>query len=286
MTERFISTCPVGCEAGVLSTPIELPEGPLSRCAQCGQLISACTLDRYTQSMREFNAPEGTMLSGKDIERQKKRIGRILARGIRRLPSPESTVSMLDVGCSSGSVLAVGDALGLQVHGVEPAPKASVTARNLGFEVFTGFLHEAKFQENTFDLVTLFEVIEHLRQPLALAREIHRILRPGGVWLIGTGNADSWTVRIMGARWEYFNIGRHGGHVSFFNPQSISLLARRSGFEIVEITTKRVSMANREGTPPWAYNMSRVVRELCEIPARLLHKGHDMLAVLRKVHDA
>jgi len=283
MSGRFITTCPVGCEADIMATPIELPEGPLNLCTQCGQLISACTFDRYTRSMREFDAPEGTMTSGKALERQKKRIGNILMRGVRHLSLSHGAVSMLDVGCSSGSVLKVGDSLGLKVYGVEPAPNAGATARNLGFEMFTGFLHEAKFQEDMFDLITLFEVIEHLREPLVLAREIHRILKPGGIWLIGTGNADSWTDRIMGARWEYFDIDRHGGHVSFFNPRSISLLAQRSGFEMVEITTKRVSMANRGDASPWAYNISRIAREMCEVPARLLHKGHDMLAVLRKV---
>jgi len=269
-----------------MPTLIELPEGYLRRCTQCGQLMSACTPERYAQSMQEFNAPEGTMLSGKDMERQKKRIGHILMQGIHHLPPSRSKISILDVGCSSGSVLKVGADLGFHVQGVEPAPKAAATARNLGFEVFPGFLHEADFPDNVFDMVTLFEVIEHLREPLVLAHEINRILKPGGVWLIGTGNAESWTAHIMGSRWEYFDIARHGGHISFFNPQSISLLAQKSGFEMVGITTKRVSMANREGTPPLVYHVSRIVRELFEIPARILHKGHDMLVVLRKTHNA
>ncbi|GMR00591.1 MAG: hypothetical protein BMS9Abin18_1456 [Zetaproteobacteria bacterium] len=285
MTDRFLQSCPLGCRADITLTLIELPEGNLRRCSQCGQLISACTPERYAQSMQEFNAPEGTMTSGKALERQKKRIGRILMQGIHHLSSSHDTVSMLDVGCSSGSVLKVGDSLGLKVHGVEPAPRAAVTARNLGFEVFTGFLHDAKYPNHAFDIVTLFEVIEHLREPLVLAHEINRILKPGGIWLIGTGNVDSWTAHFMGARWEYFDINKHGGHVSFFNPQSISLLAQRSGFEMVEIITKRVSMANREDTSPWAYNISRIARELCEVPARLLHKGHDMLAIFRKSCD-
>jgi len=286
MTGQFLPLCPLGCKADIASTLIELPEGYLRRCTQCGQLISACTAKRYAQSMEEFNAPEGTMLSGKDLERQQKRISHILMQGIHHLPPSKDKVSMLDIGCSSGSVLKVGGALGLQVQGVEPAPKAAATAKSLGFDVFAGFLHEASFPDITFDIVTLFEVIEHLREPLVLAHEINRILKPGGIWLIGTGNADSWTAYIMRARWEYFDIARHGGHISFFNPQGISLLAQKSGFETVGITTRRVSIVNREGTSPWVYNLSRIARELFEIPARLLHKGHDMLAILRKNRDA
>jgi len=284
MTGQFLPLCPLGCKADITPTLIELPEGYLRRCTQCGQLISACTTERYAQSMEEFNAPEGTMLSGKDIERQKKRISHILMQGIHHLPPSKDKVSMLDIGCSSGSVLKVGGALGLQVQGVEPAPKAAATARSLGFDVFTGFLHEASFPGNTFDIVTLFEVIEHLREPLVLAHEISRILKPGGIWLIGTGNADSWTAHLLGSRWEYFDIARHGGHVSFFNPQSISLLGQRSGFDIIQISTKRMSITNREDVSPWVYNVSRIARELFEIPARFLHKGHDMLTILRKSH--
>jgi len=286
MTGQYLQSCPLGCKADILPTLIKLPEGHLRRCAQCGQLISACTPERYAQSMQEFNAPEGTRLSGKDLERQKKRISHILMQGIHHLPSSKGKVSMLDVGCSSGSVLKVGEDLGLQVRGVEPAPRAAATAKSLGFDVFAGFLHEANFPDHTFDIVTLFEVIEHLREPLLLAHEINRLLKPEGVWLIGTGNANSWTAHIMGSHWEYLDIARHGGHVSFFNPQSISILAQKSGFEMIGITTKRVSMANREDTSPLVYNVSRIVRGLFEIPARFFHKGHDMLAILRKIRDA
>lgn len=285
MTGLFLQSCPLGCKADITPTLIALPEGNLRCCSQCGQLISACTPERYAQSMKEFDTPEGTRTSGKALERQQQRIGRVLMQGIHHLPSSHDTVSMLDVGCSSGSVLRVGGALGLKVHGVEPAPDAGATARNLGFEVFTGFLHDAGFPNHLFDIVTLFEVIEHLREPLVLAREINRILKRGGVWLIGTGNVDSWTAHLMGARWEYFDINRHGGHVSFFNPQSIALLAQRSGFEMVKSITKRVSMVNREDASPWVYNISRIARELCEVPARLFHKGHDMIAILRKSCD-
>lgn len=73
-------------------------------------------------------------------------------------------------------------------------------ARAQGLNVFTSTLQEARFPPNRFDVITLFEVIEHVVEPLPLLRECHRILRPDGVLLIGIGNTSSWTVRSMGGR--------------------------------------------------------------------------------------
>ena len=232
--------------------------------------------------MREFDVAEGTMLEGKAMARQKQRIGTILNHARRRLHSSNGTVRMLDVGCSSGSVLQVAHAAGLEVYGVEPAPEAAATARKQGFDVFTGFLEDAAFPDHHFDMVTLFEVIEHLAEPLPLAREVFRILKPGGIWVIGTGNADSWTLRMQGAHWEYLDIDRHGGHISFFNPHSIRLLARRAGFDVAAITTKRVDPIGRDRAPAWLWPIVKAGREALAIPARLLDKGHDMIAMMQK----
>jgi len=282
MAAPMMDHCPLGCQAELTPTSLILAEGALRRCTACGQLISACTRERYAQSMCEFDVPEGTLPSGKAARRHRQRISSILTLGVRCLRQPPESTRMLDVGCSSGSVLAVAKAMGLQVHGVEPASRAANTARNNGFDVFTGYLDEARFDDGAFDLVTLFEVIEHVPEPLDLMREIRRILRPGGVAIIGTGNTDSWTVRLMGARWDYFRMDAHGGHISFFNPRSMRCLAERSGLALRRITAKRVSLVRREDAPPWAWTAAKLACEALAAPARLFGKGHDMLAILEK----
>jgi 2-polyprenyl-3-methyl-5-hydroxy-6-metoxy-1,4-benzoquinol methylase len=233
--------------------------------------------------LREFDTREGTRLTGKDRERQKKRISRLLTRASRILGRQE--IRLLDVGCSSGSLLEIAADLGFSVCGVEPAPKAAMSARSLGFDVRCGFLDQARFPDSSFDLVTLFEVIEHVPEPLPLMREIQRILRPHGLCLLGTGNARSWTSRFLGAEWEYFDMNRHGGHVSFYNPASLRLLAQGSGFEVIDLQTKRVTLADKEKTPR-LYFLAKVFQEILAGPVRWLGWGHDMLAVLRKRSDA
>jgi SAM-dependent methyltransferase len=123
---------------------------------------------------------------------------------------------------------------------VEPAPDIAAAARESGLNVRSGLLEEQRYPDATFDAASLFEVVEHLREPLPLLRECRRILKPGGILIISTGNAASWTVDAMGARWDYFHIEKDGGHISFFNPQSIAALAHTCGYTVEHIATSRV----------------------------------------------
>ena len=283
MTQALFEHCPLGCSSSLVTTGIELPEGKLRQCPDCGQMLSACTQAWYDESMQEFDVPEGTLPQGGSQKRHEQRITQILQNARSRLSNQTDSVMFLDVGCSSGSVLQVAKQHGFSTHGVEPAPKAAETAGQIeGAKVFNGFLHEAAYPDDHFDIITLFEVIEHLTDPIALISEIGRILKPGGVLLIGTGNAGSWTVKALGNKWEYFDIRLHGGHISFFTPESMALLAEKSGLELTAVQTKRVNLGEKKDVSRLFYQFNRVMRELLALPARWLNRGHDMLVVLRK----
>ena len=284
-SDTIFNHCPVGCNSTLESTNINLPEGLLKRCPDCGQLLSSCSKAWFDESMQEFDVPMGTLPSGKNKQRYHQRMGKILNNAKSAIgchATPDQPLRLLDVGCSSGALLRVAKECGYDASGAEPARQAADTARALGFEVFPGFLQDARFPDNHFDVITLFEVIEHLLDPQELLVEILRILKPGGILLIGTGNAGSWTVGFMGADWEYFDIRSHGGHISFFNPKSMRILAEKCGFEVDQISTKRVNILERKNASKPMYELVKVTRELLAIPARFAGKGHDMLSTLRK----
>ena len=195
--------------------------------------------------------------------------------------SPDAT-SLLDVGCSSGAFLATAVKLGFTAEGVEPAERAAATAQASGLKVHRGLLHEAAYASASFDAVSLLEVIEHLKEPLPLLKEIHRILKPGGIFLIGTGNAASWSARSFGAHWDYFSIARHGGHISFFNPKSLEKLAAQAGFSVALVKTRSVRFGDRANTSEPAYTLLKIAAELINPLAALWHQGEDMAVYLRK----
>lgn len=282
LTQPYVRFCPVGCGDTLKSTAMELPEGRLRRCDSCGQWVSACSEPRYWQSMREFDDTAGTLpKAGSKVRRFEQSRRRLNAIAAALAKSP-AQIHLLDVGCSSGALLQAAVRLGFDAEGVEPAPEAARAAQSAGLRVRQGLLEEIGYDERSFDAVTLFEVIEHLPDPLRLLRECHRILRPGGLLMIGTGNRDSWTARSMGPHWEYLDISRHGGHISFFSPRSMRIAADRAGFIPLQMVTRNVRFVDKQADTGPRYFAGKLVGELLNFPARWLGKGHDMLAVLRR----
>jgi SAM-dependent methyltransferase len=280
---RYVERCPVGCAAALTTTEIVLPEGPLLRCGACGQLISQISEAAYLQSMQAFddagfNLPDerAAQRRARHFARRLERIRALLVARLDRRPR------IVDVGCSRGDFVAAATASAFEAEGVEPAPQIAAAARAAGRKVHTGLLEAQHFENGQFDAVSLFEVVEHLRSPLELLQECRRILRPGGVMLISTGNAASWTARVMKARWDYFQMQKDAGHISFFNPLSMGLLAGRAGFELADVTTGRVRFAEKGDVPGPAYMIAKLAAEALALPARLCGRGHDMLAYLRK----
>ena len=86
----------------------------------------------------------------------------------------------------------------------------------------------------------------------------------------------------MSADWDYLDMARDGGHISFYNPRSMAKLAERARFEVARIDTARVKFHDKENTPRWRYVLGKLTAEILNLPARLSGRGHDMLAYLRK----
>lgn len=279
---RYIASCPVGCAAPLAATGIVLPEGALLRCPECGQLASQVSTARYWETMAQFDRADFNLPGPRELARRTAVARRRLELVSALLGAAPSATRILDVGCSRGQFVRAAADLGYRAEGVEPAPRIAAAACESGLTVHAGLLEEQRFPDCAFDVLTLFEVLEHLREPLGLVRECHRVLRPGGILMLSTGNARSWTVAAMGARWDYFHIAKDGGHVSFFNPASVRLLAARGGFETVRIETRRVKFHEKGDVPRWRYGVGKAAAELLNLPARWCGKGHDMLACLRK----
>jgi len=279
--DRYVKACPVGCRSQLLPSPIVMPEGALLECSECGQLVSQVSTERYWSTMRAFDDPGYSQLARRESERSVAVANRRLRKITRLLDRTPQDTRLLDIGCSRGHFLAAAVAAGYDAEGVEPAPRIAAAARAAGLRVSDGRLDEVRFADAAFDALTMFEVIEHVNDAVALVLECRRILKPRGILCLSTGNARSWTVAAMGPRWDYFQIEQDAGHISFFNPRSVRALAGRTGFEVEAIRTSRVKLAERSELSGLAYRGLKVVSELLNVPARLAGRGHDMLVYLR-----
>lgn len=281
-SDPYVASCPVGCAAPLQDTTILVAEGALRRCTACGQLLSRASEARYAETMAQFNAAGFNAPQGRELARRQAVARQRLGRIATLLGKTPRDIQVVDVGCSRGQFVAAAIAAGYRAEGVEPAPRIAEAARAAGVPVRTGLLEDQGYAGNSLDALTLFEVIEHLREPLPLLAECRRILKPGGILLVSTANAESWTAAAMGAHWDYFDMERDGGHISFYNPRSIAKIAANAAFEVARIDTARVKFHDKENTPRWRYVLGKLAAETLNLPARMAGRGHDMLAYLRK----
>ena len=92
---------------------------------------------------------------------------------------------------------------------------------------------EAGFEEGSFDLVTLWDVVEHVPDPQDLLAKVHRLLKPNGTLILETQNVDSSFAGLLGRRWQHY---KHEEHLYHFNPDTIRRLLSASRFQVVRNT--------------------------------------------------
>lgn len=138
---------------------------------------------------------------------------------------------LLDVGCAAGVFLvSMRELGGWEVEGVELNAGAAGHARaTYGLTVHTGTLEEAHLPDAHFDVVTLFDVLEHLHSPIAALREVHRILRPGGILVLRLPNLDSWDARLFGDAWAGLDAPRH---LYIYSPRTLAATLKQAGFAV------------------------------------------------------
>ena len=281
--QKYLNHCPIGCRAPVEETDFHTAQGCLLKCTACGHLFSQVTTSEFMDSMAEFNRAAGTWPAPENessLVRSTRKMLEITGKLMNKEPSQ---LKFLDVGCSSGAFMYVAGRMGVACEGVEPAEQAALAARSAGLNVHHGFVEQTALPENAYDVITLFEVIEHLKDPATLLSACHSLLKTGGLMVIRTANTDSWTVRWMKERWHYFDIHRHGGHISFFNPESMTALARQTGFRVIRLDTHSVTLSEKNKGGMIRYRALKIVSELLNLPAKLTGNGQEMQVFLQKI---
>ncbi len=143
---------------------------------------------------------------------------------------PDGT--LLDIGCGKGTYLQEMKKMGWNTIGVEFSESGTLAARKSGLTVIRGSLEDAQFDDASIDFARMADVLEHLPNPTRSMKELHRILKPGGLVRIGVPNLKSATFSLFGKYWFPLEIPRH---LFFYSPASLRLLSEKSGFEVVSL---------------------------------------------------
>jgi 2-polyprenyl-3-methyl-5-hydroxy-6-metoxy-1,4-benzoquinol methylase len=136
--------------------------------------------------------------------------------------------TLLEVGCGAGFFLKAAERDGWDVQGIEVMDAGITFAQErLGLRVQRGVLEELEFPPASFDVIALFEVIEHLSTPITTLERIWHLLRPGGWLIITTPNIDALSCHMLGSAWAVLSPAEH---LYYFNQNTLGQTLRRAGY--------------------------------------------------------
>ncbi|MGB7729042.1 MAG: class I SAM-dependent methyltransferase [Candidatus Acidiferrum sp.] len=145
--------------------------------------------------------------------------------------------TLLDMGCSSGAFLEFMRSGSWELYGIEMSEDCAKTAEaRSGARVFVGNILDAPFPPESFDVITCFDVLEHLYEPRRVMARVSEWLKPGGIFYVLVPNVDSAEARVFRSYWHGLELPRHLFH---YSPASLKFLANSAGLREVSLETRR-----------------------------------------------
>lgn len=263
------------------------------RCKQCGLVTTSLPISRtdlekmygspYYEERREYYFEN--CVTNRTIAEENSSV-QDFRRGLLLIEKYKSGGTLLDVGCGLGVFLALAREHGWETCGIDISSYATSYARqSFGLEVHTGGLHDAQFPHKKFDVITLWDVLEHFPDPAEQLREIHRVLKDDGIIFLNTPN-EAGLLRVLARFIFRLSSGKidypvrklyHQYHICYFTPQTFITLLDKTGFELKYIERKGIPIVKARGRP-----FERMLVKALSWPEQLCHREYELLAIAQK----
>lgn len=238
----------------------------LYRCLRCGFVSQFPGPGRIKTMADEDIFPEGSLNDRKEFLYTKRR--RVLQSIVDRIVSIKAEGKILDVGCADGHFLYLCAQKGLNCYGVEEIKTlASFASSRTGAQITNGSYRKEMFPENSFDIITFIQVLEHVTTPIDILETAKYHLRPNGILVIEVPSIRSphfllyeWTgiKKFAAPKWGK---GVIYNHFAYYSPSSLRTLIEKCGFNCSLISTGR-----------WAYKYSGILGRVGRMIDPLLNK--------------
>jgi len=192
---------------------------------------------------------------------------------------------LLDVGTGDGRFLRTCHDLGYEVVGTDVSEAGASYARRSGFDVRMGQITDIELSRGSFDVATIWHVLEHVPEPGAVLRKVHSLLRADGILIVAVPNEENFFVRKrlrLQQKTNPFGRLQFGGeiHLTYFRPLTLIATLRAAGFELLEFGVDDAYFVR-----DWRMKIKLVLQQTA---ARLLqwHFAVAMYAVCRRSSGA
>lgn len=242
--------CPLcGCQKDEFLFYAKGSPGPLVKCSSCGFLfINPIEDDKaLIEDGPMLNGQNPGLIDCSDIslisQWEQSLIKEYMSEESAKRRNAESAISrinrtcvppgrLLDVGCFCGLFLDVARESGWECEGIEPLLGPSIYARGrFGLNVITNTLSNCRLEPEQYDLITSFQVFEHLLQPASELAIINSLLKPGGVVVVEVPSLTLTAAKLLKGRHRHFV----QDHVSFFNKSTLVRAMENAGFSAIDI---------------------------------------------------
>jgi 2-polyprenyl-3-methyl-5-hydroxy-6-metoxy-1,4-benzoquinol methylase len=207
-------------------------------------------------------------------------------QGLKLIGQYKQGGRLLDVGCAVGIFLSLAMREGWEVSGADISEYATAAARKLcGVEIHTGEIGDLALPEASFDVITMWDVVEHFTHPRQTLQAVHRILKDDGIVLLDTPNADSLIRKV--AHWIYrLSVGQavypvrklyHVYHQYYFSESTLRRLLDTCGFAVVDLIFKPIPREKGRGSP-----MERSIVKAFGVLEGPLRMDYELLVIARK----
>ena len=204
----------------------------LVRCGVCHLVF--CGRRPADAELSEHYRSYGTAWFDSDITRKRYR------ELLDRFEPYRRSNRILDMGCGAGYFLEEAAKRGWEAYGSEFGELPLELSRGRGFEVVPAPLTSDSFPAGHFDVITSFEVVEHLRDPVDEAQTLRHLLRREGLFYCTTPNFDALTRRLLRARWQVIE---YPEHLIYFTADTLTSWLARHGFRCAELQATGISPA-------------------------------------------
>lgn len=163
-------------------------------------------------------------------------INRNMEKFVKQIIKLKEPGNLLDIGCATGLFMIKAKEKGFDAYGIEMSDYAAMIAKKrFGNKVINSSIEKANYRAGKFDVVTMFDLIEHLINPRLVLKKVFKIMKKNGLLVINTGNVESLLARILGRKWHFFAPPQH---LFCFSINTLRTLLDQAGFRIEKIERK------------------------------------------------
>lgn len=209
----------------------------IDKCENCG-LYSSSLKTNYEIFLKNYYY-EGYFKGDKriiayaDYGKDKQTIQRNMKRYLIKITSFKNSGIILDIGCAYGFFLELAEKAGFKPHGIEVSKYAAdIAKKKFGKNISHKSLSKADLKKNYFDVITMFDILEHLQTPREDLIKIRQSLKNDGLLIIQTGDSGSFWAKLAGHKWHFF---APPNHLFFFSQSTIKILLKQAGLKIIKV---------------------------------------------------